>query len=209
MSSNSSASIAKDVNITNGNILRNGTITASSTSSARKDSFASKAKKASSAWRNLDGALKDVSEHSEVFFKIAEAMDQYNAMKAEVQEKDQRIADLESGFQTHNEEVGKSYVRWNEDKIRLEQQVRKAETDLNAKVQEASEKRKAAHTREVGEMKKELETEKIKVARQAEELEKANMRIRRAEMELSRCTTQLRVWEGYLSSLKDVDFKAL
>lgn len=208
-SPNPNDAVVNGVSVTNSNILRNATTTASSTSPAPKDSFACRAKQASSAWHNLDNALNDMSEHSAVFFKIAEAMDQHNIRKTEVQKKDKRIADLESGFQTQNQEFGKSYVIWHEDKSRLERQIIKVEADLNLKAKEASERGKAAYAREIGEMRKELEVERNKVAKQTEELGRANAKIKRAEIELSRCTVQLRDWEGYVSSLKDVDFKAL
>ena len=185
-----------------GTNIKNGSTAAGSSSEALKASFASKAKQAASALRNLEDALKNISEHSLVLSKAAEVMDRQCTMELEIQKKHKRIADLELSYQIQTEEFGKQYTKWKEQNSQLEHQIRKSEADLTAKARNTSKERKAAHAREVGELRKELETEKKKVATRTEELNQTNAKTKMVE-------AKLKEWERYVSLLKDVDFKAL
>ncbi|MCJ1247115.1 hypothetical protein MMC30_004326 [Trapelia coarctata] len=184
-----------------GTNIKNGSTAAASSSEALKASFASNAKQAASALRNLEDALKNISEHSPVLSKAAQVMDRQRDMELEIQKTHKRIADLELSYQIQTEEIGKSYAKWKEQNSQLEHQVRKIEADLTAKARDISKEQKTAHAREVGELRKELETEKKKVATRTEELNQANAKTKMAE-------ARLKEWERYVSLLKDVDFKA-
>jgi len=197
------------VPVMSGTNLENGSTAASSSLVARKASFASRAKQASIALRNLEDALRNISEHSPVLSKAAQLMDRQCAMELEIQMKAKRIADLELSFLVQTEEFGKRYTKWNEQQSQLEDQVRKTEVDLTAKARDTSEEQKVAHAREVGELRKELgtqkqllETEKKKVATRTQGLDEANAKASMAE-------ARLKEWERYVSLLKDVDFKVL
>ena len=185
-----------------GTDIKTGSTAAGSSPEALRASFAFKAKQASSALRNLKDALGNVSEHLPVLSKAADVMDRQCAMDHMIQTKDKRIADLELSYQIQTEEFAKRYAKWKEQNSHLEHQVGKIEADLTAKARDTSKERKAAHAREVGELRKELETEKKKVAARTEELNQANAKTKIAE-------ARLREWERYVSLLKDMDLNAL
>ena len=194
--------------IMSGATLSNGTRAASTTLTASKDSSAL-ANQASSAWRNFEDAVKNISEHSSVFSKITEAMDQHNALEVEGQKKDKRIADLELGFQVQMDEHEKRYNKWKEEKSQFEQRAVATKAELTAQTQGMLKKQRITSTQDMEKLKKELEAEKKTLATLRLELEKANAKTHKVDKELRHCTEQLSEWKGYLSSLKDIDFKAL
>ena len=189
-------------------ILTNGTNAARNTLPASKDSLAL-ANHASSAWRNFEDAVKNISEHSSVFSKVTEAIDQRNAMEIEAQKKGKRIADLELSFQVQMDEHEKRYNKWMEEKNQSEQRATHTKAELNAQAQAMLKKQRIINTQDMEKLMKELEAEKNTVATLKAELEKASVKIHKVEKELRHCTEQMSEWKGYLSSLKDIDFKAL
>ena len=197
------ASSMNSTTSTNGNTV-NG-----STSVAPGASFTVKAKQASSAWHNFQNAWKILSEHSPVFLQIAEAMDQHDNMQVMMHDKDEKIAKLESAFQVQMDQHGKCLTIWEQEKSQLEQRGAEIEAKISAQAQSTLKKHKATHMQDVEKLKKELESDKKTVATLKEELGKANTKTARAKEELSHCTKQVSEWEGYLSLLKDIDFKKL
>ena len=187
----------------------NGNTVTSSTSVAPKDSFAFRAKQASSAWHSLEDAWRYISEHSPVFLQVAEAMDRHNTMQVATQKKDKNIAELESTIQIQMDQHEKRYTKWRQEKSQLEQRAIDLKTDLSTQAQGMLKKQKVTQIQEVEKLTKELEAERKTGATLKEELEEASTRTKRAEEELSCCTKQLSEWEGYLSLLKDIDFKKL
>ena len=186
-----------------------GSIITSSTSVVPKGSFALKAKQASSAWRSFEDAWRNISEHSPTFLQIAEAMDRHDAMQIATQKKDQNIAELESAIQIQIDQHEKRYTKWRQEKSQLEQQAIDLKANLSTQAQNTLKKQKATHVQEVEKLKKELEAERKTVATLKGELERASARTKSAEEERSCCVKQLGEWKGYLSLLKDIDFKKL
>ena len=216
--SSTSPSTSRSATVTHGT-AKGPNLTSSATGTSNI-SFMPHAKQASSIWRDFENALKALTEHSSLFSTVVETVDQYNALKNEVQQKNARIDKLESSHEIHIEQSTKRQNKWekektelerrlSEEKIQGERKVKKIENDLATKARVDSEKQAANYSQEIKELKKELSTEKKKVAARNEELEKANTKAKADEVELGRYTNRLKEWESYLSLLKTVDFAAL
>jgi DNA repair exonuclease SbcCD ATPase subunit len=184
---------------------------------APENSFDVKAMQASSAWQTLEAALKNVSEHSFVFSNIAEAKDRHDARQVMLQERDKRIAELESASDFQLDQYGIKYTKWGKEKSQmeqkwsherrqLEQRVVDLKNEMSTSAQETLKTEKAAHTKEATALRKQLDLEKKNVIALNEDLKKAKTKIQRVEEDLLSCTKKLSKWEQYLSELKDLDY---
>lgn len=207
--SSSNPSASNGASTTNGTNVINSTTATSSTSATLEDSIPSRARQASRAWRVFEDALREMSKHSQWFSQFEEAMDRHSAMELETQTKNMRIATLESSYDVQLEKFGKCYIKWEGEKSQLERKLVNIKDEITTEAQGMLEKRKTSHARELGEVRKELEVERKRVEKLTRERERIDAETKKVETILNHRTKQLENWEGYVSLLKDVDFKVL
>lgn len=201
--------VMNGTNASNGSAVKHGTTAADNTLAPSKDPLVSRAKQASTAWRSLEDAMKNIIDYSPIFSEMEAAMDRHSVMELETKTKDKRIAALELSIQVQIEESGKHYMKWNEEKAQLEKKVAAVQNDANAHEEGSLKKQKALHLREIEQLKKELGAETQKVDSLKNELEKVKTGMQKTKDELNRCAGKLSEWEGRFSLLKDIDFKVL
>ena len=177
-------------------------------STSPENSTASETRQAFKAWNDFQDAAKEMFKYSETLGKVEEALDQHNAMKNASEEKDLKIATLESANQVQLSCHEKRWSDWQEEKDQLERKVKALEKASKARAG-VTEKERATHEQSLAQVKKELETEKKNVERLTKELEMANTKTQEADKKLNDCNEQLKKWECNLSSLKELDFEAL
>lgn len=176
---------------------------------AATGAFASRAKLALDAWQTLENALASVSEHAQVFSHVAEAVDRHVTMEIEMQNKDARVARLQSTIQDQFDELTKRFDLWAVEKTKLEEEVGRVKTTSDAKIKDVAQKIKASHVHEVEKLKKALDCEKKKSAALESKLEDANEKIKKAEEGFAKCKKEVDEWDSYMSELREVDFKKL
>lgn len=176
---------------------------------ATTGAFASRAKEALDAWQTLEKALANISSHKQVFSHVAEAVDRHVATEIEIENKDARIACLESAIQTHFEEFAKRLNKWTIDREGLEGKLKKKETALEAQLKVVEQNLTATHAQEVEKIKKALENENKKSTALEVKLADAKSKMKKAEDELARCREEVEDWNDYISELKGVDFNKL
>lgn len=173
-----------------------------------EDSTVSRAKQAFKAWSSFQDAVKEMLKYSDSLGRVEEILDRHNAIEHATQSKDAHIATLESATQVQLDGYDKRYNKWTEEKSQLELKVKDLESDLAARVR-ITEEQEANHAKAVAQMKKDLEREKKTVLKLKKDLEIASTKTEDANEKLGHYMAQLKEWEGNLSLLKELDFKAL
>ncbi|MCJ1404993.1 hypothetical protein MMC11_008219 [Xylographa trunciseda] len=166
-------------------------------------------KQASGTWRNFEDALKSLSEHSWVFSNITEAVDRHRVTELEAQEKNKKIAELESSLQAHLDQYERRCIKWDQEKSQLQQQVEIDQVKLNKDAQMASKKQEASHAQEKERLKKQLDAAEKTIATLQVNLKEAHTKTKKIESDLVRCTGRMKEWEGFVSLLRPVDYKSL
>lgn len=178
------------------------------TSTGLESSTVSRAKKAFKAFDDLQNAAKEVLKYSETIGKVEEVLDRHDAMENASEKKDDEIAKLKSANEVQMDRYVKRWSAWQEEKVQLEHKAENLQNDLDARVR-LTEKQKDEHAQSLEQVKKELETERKKVAKLTEELEMERTKAQEADRKLNSCNEQLKEWEENLCLLKEVDFKTL
>lgn len=176
---------------------------------AATGALASRAKQALDAWQALESALANVSLHAQVFADVASAVDRQIATEAEIRKKDGRIAELDSTIQNQLGALEARYSKWEVEKKELEEKIGRKETASDARLKDVVAKKNATHVLELDKWKKALEGERKKSAALEGKLADADLRIKKAEEGLAKCRKEINEWNGYMSQLKEVDFKKL
>ena len=176
---------------------------------AATGALASRAKQALDAWQALESALASVSLHAQVFADVASAVDRHIATEAEIRKKDRRIADLDSTIQNQFGALEARYSKWEIEKKELEEKIGKKETASDARLKDVIARKNAAHGQELDKLKKALDGERKKSAALEGKLADADLRIKKAEEGFAKCSKKINEWNGYMSELKEVDFKKL
>lgn len=176
---------------------------------AATGTLASRAKQALDAWQALESALANVSLHAQVFADVASAVDRQIATEAEIRKKDGRIAELDSTIQNQLGALEARYSKWEVEKKELEEKIGRKETASDARLKDVLAKKNAAHVLDLDKLKKALEGERKKSAALEGKLAEADLRIKKAEEGLAKKRKEINEWNGYISQLKEVDFKKL
>lgn len=176
---------------------------------AATGALASRAKQALDAWQALESALANVSLHAQVFADVASAVDRQIATEAEIRKKDGRIAELDSTIQNQLGALEARYSKWEVEKKELEEKIGRKETASDARLKDVLAKKNAKHVLELDKLEKALESERKKSAALEGKLADADLRIKKAEEGFAKCRKEINEWNGYMSQLKEVDFKKL
>lgn len=207
MASSSTSSDASAANSTKKPTIGDGH--AAGDVAATAGAFASRAKQALDAWQTLEKALVNISSHQKTFSEVAEAVNRHLATDIELQQKDAKIARLQTTIQTSFDEVTKRFNQWEIDREKLEGELERKDTAFEAKLKLLKQNFTASHAQEVETYKKALESEKKKSAALEVRLGDANIKIKKIEDELVKCHEEVDYWNEYISVLKDVDFGKL
>lgn len=176
---------------------------------AATGAFASRAKQALDACQTLEKALTNISSYQEVFSKIAEAIDHHVATELELQNKNAKIARLESAIQTNFDEFGKRINQWKTDKEELKGELERKDSASEAKLKIVEQNLLASHAQDEERFIKALENEKKKSAALEVKLVDAKSKIQDMEGELAQCREDVEDWNEYISDLREVDFGKL
>lgn len=202
-------------------ITRNGASAANSTKeptpgdrpaagdAAATGDLASRAKQALDAWQALEGALANISLHAQVFADVASAVDRHIATEAEIREKDGRIADLNLTIQNQLGIFEDRYSTWEAIRKELKENIEKKDAASNSRLNDVISQKNTEHEQELDVLKKALESEKKKSSALGGELAAARQKTRKAEEGFAKCNQVINQWNGYMSELKEVDFKEL
>lgn len=176
---------------------------------ATTGALASRAKQALDAWQALESALANVSLHAQVFADVASAVDRQIATEAEIRKKDGCIAELNSTIQNQFGALEARYSKWEVEKKELEDKIGRKETASDARLKDVLTKKNAAHGLELDKLRKALEGERKRSAALEGKLADADLRIKKAEEGFAKCSKEINEWNGYMSQLREVDFKKL
>lgn len=171
--------------------------------------FASRAKQALEVWQTLENALANASSHAQDFDHVASAIDRHINTEAELQEKDARIASLETTIQNQFKGLEVRYGKWAVTEKELEGKIARKEAASDARLKDVVKKIRGVHAQEVEKLRKALEDEKENSAALEGKLANANAKVKKAEEGLANCIEEVDEWKGYVSELKEVDLKKL
>ena len=176
---------------------------------AATGAFASRAKQALDACQSLEKALTNISSYQDVFSKVAEGIDHHVATEIELQNKNAKIACLESTIQNNFDGWRKRVNQWEIEKEELEGELEKKDGASDAKLKVVEQNLTASHAQDVERYKKAMESEKKKSAALEVKLGDAKSKIEEVEGELAKCRQEVEEWNEYISDLKEVDFGKL